>query len=85
MCYSNTGSYRICLKPSEKLELFDYMIIPIMNYGSDIWGSHIAPDMDKIYMRFLKYVLNVRTQTTNTAVFRELGRFSLDILRIERI
>jgi len=52
------------------------MIIPIMNYGPKIWGSHKAPDMDRIYMRFLKYVLNLRTQTTNVAVFGELGRFS---------
>jgi len=40
-----------------------------MNYGSEIWGSHKAPDMDRIYMRFSKYVLNVRTQTTNAAVY----------------
>jgi len=52
------------------------MIIPIMNYGPKIWGSHKAPDMDRIYMRFLKYVLNLRTQTTNASFFGELGRFS---------
>ena len=76
---------RVSLKPSEKVKLFDCMIIPIMNYGSEIWGSHKAPDMDRIYMRFLKYVLNVRTQITNAAVFGELGRVSLDMLRKERI
>ena len=56
-----------------------------MNYGPKIWGSHKAPDMDRIYMRFLKYVLNLRTQTTNAAFCGELGRFSKDILRKEHI
>ena len=38
-----------------------------------------------VYMRFVKYVLNVRTQTTNGAVLGELGRLALAILRKERI
>jgi hypothetical protein len=33
---------------SEKLKLFDSMILPILNYGCEIWRFHKAPDMEKV-------------------------------------
>lgn len=39
---------------SEKLKLFDAMILPILNNGYEVWGFHNAPDIEKAYTRFLK-------------------------------
>ena len=73
------------LQISEKLKLFDSMIMPILNYGAEVWGLHKAPDIEKVYLKFLKQILNVRSQTTNAAVYGELGRIPLDTLRKEKI
>jgi hypothetical protein len=70
---------------SEKLKLFDSMILPILNYGCEIWGFHNSPDIEKVYVKFLKQILHVRQQTTNVTVYGEVGRVPLNILRKERI
>ena len=54
-------------------------------YGSEIWGFYKSDDIGKVHMRFLKQVLGVRKQTSNIAVYRELGRFPLVVLRKIRI
>ena len=33
------------LNVSEKIKLFDSMILPILNYGCEVWGFHPAPDV----------------------------------------
>lgn len=50
---------------SEKLTLFDAMILPISNYGYEVCGFHKAPDIEKVYVRFLKQSLHARQQTTD--------------------
>jgi hypothetical protein len=76
---------KVSLDVTEKLKLFDCMILPILSYGSEIWGFHKAPDIEKIHLKFLKQVLGVRQQTPNSAVFGEFGRFPLLIIRKVRI
>ena len=48
-------------------------------------GFHKAPDVERVYLKFLKQVLKVRQQTPNSAVYGELGKVPLDIVRKERI
>ena len=76
---------KLPLKISEKMKLFQSMIIPIFNYGSEIWGFHKGPDIEKVHLKFLKQLLYVRKQTPNAAVYGELGQLPLCILRKERI
>ena len=40
--------------------------------------------MDKIHIKFCKIILGVRAQTTNYAVYGELGRYLLAIIAKER-
>jgi len=70
---------------SEKLKLFDSMISPILHYSSCVWGFHKAPDIEKVHLKFLKQVLNVKQQTSNAAVYGELGRVPLCVIRKGRI
>ena len=69
----------LCIE--DKLKLFDSLVQPILMYGSEIWGFHKADDVEKVHVRFLKQILGVRLQTSNLAVYGELGRFPLSILR----
>ena len=76
---------RISLGITEKLKLFDSMVMPILNYGTEVWGIHKGPDIERVYLKFLKQILCVRPQTSNIAVYGEVGRTPLYILRQERI
>ena len=71
----------VSLEISEKLKLFDTMVAPILNYGSEIWGFHNAPDIERVHIKFLKQILGVRSQTSNIAVYGELGRLPFSVMR----
>lgn len=47
------------------------------------YGAFINPV--SVYLKFLKQILNVRQQTTNSAVYGELGQFPLHVIRNVRI
>ena len=60
------------------------MILPILNYASEIWGFHPAPDIERVHLKFLKQILKVKSQTPSAAVYGELGRVPLHVMRKER-
>ena len=60
-----------------KLLLFDRMIVPILTYGSEVWGVYNFSEVDKVHIKFLKQLLCVRNQTPNSAVYGEVGRYPL--------
>ena len=69
----------------QKLDLFDKLIEPILNYSCEIWGVNEAAKLESIYMHFGKYILGVRSPTSNNFVYGELCRYPLRIRRIERV
>ena len=71
---------RVKLDIKTKLALFDSLVVPILLYGSDIWGIYNTQDVDKLHYRFCKYILGVGKHTSNAAVLGELGRFPLSVI-----
>ena len=69
----------------DKIKLFDALVQPILMYGCEIWGFHKANDIERVHVKFLKQILGVRRQTSNIAVYGELGRVPLYVLRKIRI
>ena len=67
-----------------KLELFDKMITTILLYGLEVWKIYCIKEIDKLHIEFCRYVLGVKTQTHNFAVYGELGRFPIYTKAIER-
>ena len=63
-----------------KLDLFDKLIVPIFNYGSEVWGFHPGYAVDRVYMQFCKRLLGVKKSTQNDFVYGELGRMSLQTI-----
>ena len=67
------------------LKLFDTCIIPILLYGSEVWGPFMNHDWvkwdstqtEKIHTQFLKRLLGVNRSTTNVTTRSEMGRHSL--------
>ena len=67
-----------------KLKLFDYLITPILLYGSEIWGPYINQTsekwdsnvIEKVHLAFMKSILGVNRSTANVLVRGELDRYS---------
>ena len=57
------------------LQLFDSLVVSILNYGCESWGFLNAECIERVHRKFLKYILNVKTSTNNYAVYKELGRY----------
>jgi hypothetical protein len=53
------------------------MIVPILTYGSEIWGYEYSEVTEKIQAKFCKKILKVPTCASNIAVLGELGRLPL--------
>jgi exonuclease III len=64
-----------------RLELFDKLISPILNYGSEVWGFVTGNNIERVHMQFCKSILGVKKSTQNDFVYGELGRVSFQVLR----
>ena len=65
-----------------KLNLFDKLILPILNYGSQVWGFS---DSQTLELKFCKHILGVRSQTQNNFIYAESFRYPLTCYRIVNI
>ena len=65
----------------QKCKLFDSLVSSILNYSSEIWGYHKAPDIEVLHCKFLRRLLCVNKSTNTTGLYGELGRLSLTEIR----
>lgn len=56
------------LSVSHTLDIFDKLILPILNYGAEIWGFSNAEKLEKVHLQFCKQLLCVKTQTQNNFI-----------------
>ena len=75
---------KVSLDIKTKVSLFDSLVLPILLYGAEVWGVYSFKDIDKLHVRFLKYLLGVKQQTPNFAVLGEFGRLPLSVLCKQR-
>ena len=73
------------LQPKILCQLFDAFVGSIIEYGCEIWGFTKSKELERIHLKFLKYILCVKSSTSNMAVYGELGRYPLYISRYVRI
>ena len=59
------------------LNCFDKMVLPVLTYGSEIWGTKYAGPIEAAHRKYCKYILKVSSNTCNVAVLGELGRHNL--------
>ena len=62
-----------------QLDLFDKMIKPVLLYGCEIWGFSNLDIIERLHLKFCKYILGVNKSTPNFMVYGELGRYPLSI------
>ena len=63
-----------------QLELCDYLVLPILIYGCEIWGCENISLLDKLHLKYLKYILYVKQSTPSCMVLGETGRLPLSIV-----
>ena len=57
------------------------MTVPIINYGSEIWGFDEWPTLERLHLSACKYILGVKSSTCTEAIYAELGRISIQCSR----
>ena len=62
------------ITPKHRIELFDKLVTPILNYGCEVWGFCQANKIERTHMMFCKQLLGVKTSTQNDFVYGEFGR-----------
>ena len=84
------------VSPKIGLHLFDACVSPIINYSADIWSCGKENDnIERVQLRFIKFLLGVKSSTCSLAVYGEVGRFPMYLyqrlkiidywLRLERL
>ena len=64
------------ISSKHKLDLFDKLVTPILNYGCEVWGFAHANAIERVHMQFCKKALGVKKSTQNDFVYAELGKTS---------
>jgi hypothetical protein len=63
-----------CTDVTILLSLFDKMVLPIVMYGAEVWGTDYITCIEKVQTRFCKYVLGVGSRVSDLAALGECGR-----------
>ncbi|KAL4240483.1 hypothetical protein ACF0H5_001275 [Mactra antiquata] len=66
---------------SHKIELFDKLITPILNYSSEVWGFVHGMSIERVHLQFCKTILGVKRSTQNDFIYGELGRINYQCTR----
>ena len=61
------------------LHLFDAMVVPILLYGSEVWGFSKTDIIERMQLRFCKILLKLNKNTPNLMIYGELGRYPLKV------
>ena len=60
--------------PKTFFRIFDRTILPIMNYGAEIWSGNEWSALEKLHLLARKHVLGVPQSTQTDGIYTELGR-----------
>ena len=62
-----------------QLDLFEKTVVPILLYGSEVWGFENMKIVETLHLRFCKYILKLKRSTPSYMVYGELGVYSMRI------
>ena len=61
------------------MDLFEKMVIPILLYGSEIWGYETLALLEKLHIKAIKFMLHLHRSTKTAMVYGESGRYPLSL------
>ena len=65
-------------------KIFDTIVLPILLYGSEIWGYKHYDCIEKVRYRACKQFLQISQNTANTAAVGECGRYPIFVHQVLR-
>ena len=71
--------------PDLFFKMFECQILPILLYGSEIWGLNNSNIIETVHLYSLKQFLNVSVKTPNVMVYGDTGRYPLAINAAMRV
>ena len=72
----------LAVKPAFKM--FDQMVVPIITYGAEIWGYEYSKDIERVQIKYCKYLLGLPVFSHNSAVLGECGRLPLCVVYMKK-
>ena len=61
------------------LKLFDHTVLPILTYGSEIFGFENIDILERVHNNFLRKITKARKSTPISFLYGELGRHPIAI------
>ena len=62
-----------------QLKVFDHTVVPILLYGSEVWGFENTDIIEKLHNEFLRKITHLRKSKPIYMLQAELGRYTLTI------
>ena len=53
-------SRKLYLAQDVLLQLFDFMVVPILLHGAEFWGYEKNDVIEPLHLEFCKYILNIK-------------------------
>ena len=69
-----TKAKKLQLSVDIQCHLFDHLILPILLYGSEVWGHEDIKQIEVFHRKFLRTLLSVGSYTPDCMVYGETGR-----------
>ena len=57
-----------------QLQMLDCMVVPILLYGSEIYGYEKSDIIEYLFLQFYKIIMCFKKSTPNAILYGELGR-----------
>ena len=70
---------RLQLPIDMQFDLFNKTVKPVLLYGCEVWGFGNLDIIERVHLKFLKYILNVRVSTPNCIIYGETGTMPISI------
>ena len=56
-----------------QLDIFNKTIKPILLYGSEIWGTGNCDIIERVQLKYIKYIFKLKKSTPSHMLYGELG------------
>ena len=77
--FSSKKTQKFIFPTGYNVKTFNVIVKPVVLYGAEIWSSENCEILERLQLRFLKYVLSVNKFTSSMMVYEELGAVPLDV------
>ena len=72
-------SRNIGLSVSSQIDLFHKLVVPVITYGCELWGYENLDAVDKLHLKFLRFVLRLKANTTVAMILGETGEVPISM------